>query len=45
MENNVIKSSSATNWARIDALTDAEIDTSDIPALDNDKSDLFTQAN
>ena len=36
MKNKVTKSSSSTNWARIDGLTDAQIDTSDIPALDDD---------
>lgn len=30
-----LKSSSETNWERIDQMTDAEIDTSDIPPLDD----------
>ena len=29
-----LDNSSATNWERVDHLTDAEIDTSDIPELD-----------
>ncbi|MDQ2746822.1 MAG: BrnA antitoxin family protein [Acidobacteriota bacterium] len=31
-----MKKQSETDWARIDALTDEEIDTSDIPPLDDD---------
>ncbi len=31
-----LKKQSETDWARIDALTDEEIDTSDIPPLDDD---------
>jgi hypothetical protein len=30
-----LKKSSETNWMRVDGMTDAEIDTSDIPALDD----------
>ena len=30
-----LKNSSETNWERIDQMTDAEIDTSDIPPLDD----------
>jgi uncharacterized protein (DUF4415 family) len=30
-----LKNSSETNWERIDQLTDEEIDTSDIPPLDD----------
>ncbi len=36
MKNNATKSSSATDWERIDSLTDEEIDTSEIPPLDDD---------
>ncbi len=35
MKNNITKSSSSTNWDRVDGLTDEQIDTSDIPALDD----------
>ena len=35
MNANDLKSSSETDWKRIDQLTDAEIDTSDIPPLDD----------
>lgn len=31
-----LKSESKTDWARIDAMTDEEIDTSDIPELNDD---------
>ena len=33
MNRNAISNSSKTNWERVDALTDDEIDTSDVPAL------------
>jgi uncharacterized protein (DUF4415 family) len=33
MNGNNLKTPSETDWARIDALTDEEIDTSDIPPL------------
>jgi uncharacterized protein (DUF4415 family) len=33
MKGNVMSNTSRTNWARIDAMTDDEIDTSDIPPL------------
>ena len=36
MKNTSTKSSSATDWERIDNLTDEQIDTSDIPALEGD---------
>ena len=36
MKNIDMKNSSATDWERIDNLTDEQIDTSDIPALDAD---------
>jgi uncharacterized protein (DUF4415 family) len=36
MKPNVMPNTSETNWERVDALTDAEIDTSDCPPLDND---------
>ena len=36
MKKNGSKSTSLTNWERVDALTDDEIDTSDIPPLDED---------
>jgi uncharacterized protein (DUF4415 family) len=35
MSENASKPTSATDWARVSALTDAEIDTSDIPPLDD----------
>ena len=35
MNANDLKNSSETNWERIDQLTDEEIDTSDIPPLDD----------
>ncbi len=41
MKDSNTKSSSATNWQRIDKLTDEEIDTSDIPPLD---ADFFSRA-
>lgn len=41
MKNTNMKSSSATNWERIDKLTDEQIDTSDIPPLD---ADFFARA-
>ena len=33
MSEDAISNSSKTNWERVDALTDDEIDTSDVPAL------------
>ena len=36
MKNTVTKNSSATDWDRIDALTDEQIDTSEMPPLDDD---------
>lgn len=36
MNVNIMKNISETDWARFDALTDDEIDTSDIPPLDED---------
>ena len=36
MKNTNTKSSSATDWERIDKLTDEQIDTSDIPPLNED---------
>jgi uncharacterized protein (DUF4415 family) len=33
MSDNTLNSSSRTDWARIDAMSDDQIDTSDIPAL------------
>ena len=41
MKNINTKSSSATDWERIDNLTDEQIDTSDIPSLD---ADFFSRA-
>ena len=41
MKNTHTKSSSATDWERIDKLTDEQIDTSDIPPLD---ADFFSRA-
>ena len=41
MSANDSKSSSETNWERIDQLTESEIDTSDIPPLDDE---FFTNA-
>ncbi len=41
MKNNITKSSSSTDWDRVDGLTDEQIDTSDILALDDD---FFTRA-
>ncbi len=35
MSDNASKLTSATDWAKVSALTDAEIDTSDIPPLDD----------
>jgi uncharacterized protein (DUF4415 family) len=35
MNANDLKHSSETNWERIDRLTDEEVDTSDIPPLDD----------
>ena len=35
MSANDLKNSSETNWERIDQMTDEEIDTSDIPPLDD----------
>jgi hypothetical protein len=34
MSENAAKPTSKTDWARVSALTDAEIDTSEIPPLD-----------
>gem|GEM_PF-1403462 len=39
--NNDMKNSSKTNWEKVDALTDDEIDTSDIPPLTDS---FFTRA-
>ena len=36
MSETVSNSTSGTNWARVDALTDEEIDTSEIPVLTED---------
>jgi uncharacterized protein (DUF4415 family) len=36
MNENASKTTSKTNWEHIDALMDDEIDTSDIPSLDDD---------
>lgn len=36
MSKNSTKDTSLTDWERVDALTDADIDTSDIPPLDDD---------
>ena len=36
MSKNSTNDTSLTDWKRIDALTDADIDTSDIPPLDDD---------
>ncbi len=36
MNENASKNTSLTDWERIDALTDDDIDTSDIPPLDED---------
>ncbi|MGL4882974.1 MAG: hypothetical protein ACRC8K_18245 [Waterburya sp.] len=33
MKGNIMNNTSRTNWARIDAMSDDEIDTSDIPPL------------
>ncbi|MDQ3815619.1 MAG: BrnA antitoxin family protein [Armatimonadota bacterium] len=41
MNDSNLKSSSATDWEKIDKLTDEEIDTSDIPPLD---ADFFARA-
>ena len=41
MKDSTTKSSSATDWERIDKLTDEQIDTSDIPPLD---ADFFARA-
>lgn len=35
MSENSLKNTSQTDWARLDAMTDEEIDTSDIPQLDD----------
>jgi uncharacterized protein (DUF4415 family) len=35
MSENCLKNTSQTDWARIDAMTDEEVDTSDIPPLDD----------
>lgn len=36
MNENASENTSLTDWERVDALTDGEIDTSDIPPLDDD---------
>ncbi len=36
MNENAFKNSSLTDWERVDALTDDDIDTGDIPPLDED---------
>ena len=36
MSANDSKDSSETNWERVDRMTDEEVDTSDIPPLDDD---------
>ena len=36
MNENASKNTSLTDWKRVDALTDDDIDTSDIPPLDED---------
>ena len=36
MNENASKNTSLTDWERVDALTDEEIDTSDIPPLDDE---------
>ncbi len=36
MKENDLKNSSQTDWERVKAMTDEEIDTSDIPPLDDD---------
>lgn len=41
MKDSSTKSSSATDWERIDKLTDEQIDTSDIPPLN---ADFFSRA-
>lgn len=41
MKNTTTKSSSATDWERIDALTDEHIDISEVPALD---TEFFSRA-
>jgi uncharacterized protein (DUF4415 family) len=41
MNRNALNNISQTDWDRIDALTDEDIDTSDIPPLDDD---FFTHA-
>lgn len=35
MKGKATKKKSSTDWTRLDAMTDSEIDTSDIPALDD----------
>ena len=42
MKDSNTKSSSATDWERIDNLTDEQIDTSDVPPLDADFFALAT---
>ena len=34
MSENTLKNTSQTNWAKLDTMTDEEIDTSDIPPID-----------
>jgi len=36
MSDNASSSTSATNWERVDALADEQIDTSDVPPLDEE---------
>ena len=36
MNENDMSSTSRTNWAKVDALTDEEIDTSDVPTLSDE---------
>ncbi len=41
MNENVMNNTSKTNWDKVDALTEAEIDTSDIPPL---TEEFFTES-
>jgi uncharacterized protein (DUF4415 family) len=41
MNENVMNNTSKTNWDKVDALTEAEIDTSDIPPL---SEEFFTKS-
>ena len=38
MKENIVSNTSKTDWSRIDAMTDDEIDTSDIPPLTDEFS-------